>query len=183
MNPNKPLEARVGHSLLMVRLIGVAKLFKAAVLLVVGFFILHVIRVNGNAHDILQDFVNAVRLDPHNEYIHGLLEKALGVQEGTLRWISAGTLIYSGLYLVEGMGLLFDKGWAEWMTVVTTAGFIPFELYEVSKHATPGKLLIVILNFAILVYIAMRLRWRHLRKVQMRRGLPVTSEPANAQGV
>lgn len=180
MDPNKPLEERVGHSLLVVRLIGVAKLFKVAVLLVVGFFILHVLQVHGNAHDILHDFVNAVRLDPNNHYIHGLLEKAMGIKDGTLRLISAGTLIYAGLYTVEGIGLCFDKGWAEWMTVVTTAGFIPFELYEVSRDPTPGKLLIVVLNFVILVYIAMRLRWRHLRKVQLQQRalLPVVTEPA-----
>jgi len=180
-DPNKPLEQRVGHSLLLVRMIAVAKLFKAAVLLVVGFFILHVLKVHGNAHQVLHDFVNTVRLDPNNQFIHGILEKTLGIQDSTLRLISAGTLIYSGLYLVEGIGLFFDKGWAEWMTVVTTAGFIPFEIYEITREVALGRSIIFLLNVAILVYIAMRLRWRHLRKIQQRGELAVPAQtPANA---
>ena len=179
MSSNKPLEQRAGHSMLLVRLIAVAKLLKAAVLLIVGFFVLHVLHVHGNAHDVLHNFVNAVRLDPNNQYIHGVLEKALGIQDGTLRWISAGTLIYSALYLIEGVGLFFDKGWAEWMTVITTAGFIPFELYEISREASPARIIIFVLNIAILVYIALRLHWRHLRKPQQRGELPAPA-PASA---
>jgi len=180
-DPNKPLEQRVGHSLLLVRLIAVAKLFKAAVLLFVGFFILHVLKVHGNAHQVLHDFVNAIRLDPNNQIIHGILEKTLGIQDSTLKLISAGTLIYSALYLAEGIGLFFDKGWAEWMTVVTTAGFIPFEIYEITREVAIGRIIIFLLNVAILVYIAMRLRWRHLRKLQERGHLPLPEQAsANA---
>ena len=44
-NP-KPLSKRPGHSLLIVRLIAVFKFLKAASLLIVGFLILHILRVN-----------------------------------------------------------------------------------------------------------------------------------------
>jgi uncharacterized membrane protein (DUF2068 family) len=182
-DPNKPLEQRVGHSLLLVRLIAVSKLLKAAVLLFVGFFILHVIRVHGTAHDVLLSLVEAVRLDPHNHYLHGILEKTLGIHEGTLKLLSVGTLLYSALYTVEGIGLFFDKGWAEWMTVITTAGFLPLELYELSREITPIRVIIFVLNLLILTYIAMRLRWRHLRTLKERELAAATSpSPAPAAG-
>jgi uncharacterized membrane protein (DUF2068 family) len=166
----KPLEERAGHSLVLVRAIAITKLFKSALLLLVGFFAFHILKIHGNAHDMLQSLVEAVRLDPHNTFIHGLLQKTLGIQESTLRWLSAGTLLYAGLYLGEGIGLFFDKGWAEWLTVITTAGFIPLELLEIARNITPLRVIVFILNGLILVYIALRLRWRHFRAVQEREG-------------
>lgn len=168
MREKKPLELRAGHSLVVVRLIAVSKLLKSVALLVAGFVIMHVFRLDPNVHDAVLAFVNNIRMDPNNHYIHTLLEKSLGVRHETLRWLGAGTLLYSGLYLTEAVGLFFDKGWAEWMTVVTTAGFIPLEIVEISREVTITRVGIFLLNVGILIYISMRLWWRHQRKVEAR---------------
>ena len=42
-----------------------------------------------------------------------------------------GTFLYALLYLVEGIGLLLKKHWAEYFTVVATGLFIPVEIWEV----------------------------------------------------
>jgi uncharacterized membrane protein (DUF2068 family) len=169
-----PLEERHGHSLFLVRLIALGKLFKAACLLVVGGFILHSMQQHSSVYDMLHDVINAMRIDEHNEFIHGLLEKSLGVKPRILPWLSAGTLFYSALYGTEGFGLLFDKGWAEWMTVISTAGFIPLEIFEIFHHPTITRLVIFVINVLVLVYISMRLRWRHMAKhVAKAQGAPV----------
>src|SRR4051795_1319145 len=105
-----PLEKRHGHSLLLVRVIAIGKLIKGFCLLVVGGFILHSIQQHSSVYDMLHDVINAMRIDEHNEFIHGLLEKSLGVNVHILPWLSAGTLVYSALYTTEGIGLLWDKG-------------------------------------------------------------------------
>jgi hypothetical protein len=46
--------------------------------------------------------------------------------------------VYAGLLLTEGLGLLLRKRWAEYLTIITTAGLIPIELYEMSRRATAG---------------------------------------------
>jgi uncharacterized membrane protein (DUF2068 family) len=164
----KPLEQRAGHSLLVVRLIAIGKLFKSACLLIIGVVILHSIQRNTSLYDVLHDVVNAVRVDETNHFIHGILEKSLGVSEKTLRVLSVGTLIYAIIYGTEGIGLLFDKGWAEWMVIISTAGFIPLEFYELHEHLTIFRIIVFLLNIVILIYIAMRLRWRHLAKQHAR---------------
>src|SRR3954469_24373471 len=88
-NP-KPLEKRPGHSLLVLRLIAVFKFIKSASLLVIGIFILRMIRLDHNIHDVLQQFVNDMRLDENNHMIHGVLEKTLGISHTSLRWLSTG---------------------------------------------------------------------------------------------
>jgi len=165
---NKPLEQRHGHSLLIVRLIAVGKLLKSACLFIIGSVIMHSIRLDKSVNEVLHDFINALRIDERNELIHSLLEKSLGVNVHILPWLSAGTIIYSALYAIEGTGLMFDRGWAEWMTVITTAGFIPLEIFEIFRHLTLFRIIIFILNVLVLVYISMRLWWRHLARLEAR---------------
>jgi len=71
---------------------------------------------------------------------------------------SVGTFIYAGLLLTEGIGLLLRKRWAEYFTIITTAGLIPLELYELSKHITATKIAILIINIGIVAYLVARVR-------------------------
>jgi len=103
-------------------------------------------------------------VDPENHYIHGLLERVLRVSPHQLKALSAGTFIYASLFLTEGTGLLLRKGWAEYMTIITTAGLIPLELYEVAKHITAAKIAVLIVNLAIVVYLVMRVRGKGLNR-------------------
>ncbi|HUO08251.1 MAG TPA: DUF2127 domain-containing protein [Phycisphaerae bacterium] len=164
MPEKKPLEKQAGHSLIVIRLIAVFKFLKAASLLIVGVIILRMIRSNHSMHETLLNFVNDLRLDENNHFIHGLLEKTLGIGIKTLRLLSTGTLIYSILFFTEGVGLWFDQGWAEVMTVITTAGFIPLEIWEIHRDPTAVRIIIFTINIALLVYILLRLRWRHHAK-------------------
>ena len=183
-HPPKPLAKVHGHSLLIIRCIAIGKLLKAACLLIIGSVIMHSIHLNKSVHDVLHEFLNALRIDEHNEFIHSLLEKSLGVNVHILPWISIGTLIYALLYSLEGIGLLFDKAWAEWMVILTTAGFIPLELYEIYEHATVLRLVIFVLNVLILIYISLRLRWRHLAKIEARaEGHPIISRDTTPSGI
>jgi uncharacterized membrane protein (DUF2068 family) len=146
------------HSRWPLILIGIGKLLKALALIVVSFYILKLIRPEVHEHwkAVLEDW----RDDPQNHILFGALEKLLSVSVEHLQLLRVGTLVYAGLYGTEGVGLLFDKPWAEWMTVITTAGFIPWELYEVFHHATTGKVGLLFFNILALVYICIRLRWR-----------------------
>ena len=170
----KPLEKRAGHSLLLVRLIALDKFVKGAALVIIGVFILRMIRHDHNLHDTLRDFVNDLRLDENNQYIHGLLEKTLGVSASKLRLLSTGTFIYAVLYFVEGVGLWLDQAWAEWMTVIGTAAFIPIEVMEILKGPTVMRVVIFLLNVLAAIYLILRLKWRHEAKKE---GVDVKTNP------
>jgi uncharacterized membrane protein (DUF2068 family) len=57
------------------------------------------------------------------------------------------------LELVEGVGLLYRKRWAEWLTVVATSLLIPVELYELVRHVSVLKAGGVAVNIVIVVYL------------------------------
>lgn len=138
-------------------LIAIFKLIKGVVLLAVGFGALHFL--HRNLADSLNHWVDVFRVDPDNRMIHGLLTKVLRVSPNQLKTISVGTFIYSALLLTEGVGLSLRKSWAEYFTVVTTAGLIPLEIYEIVEHLTAVKIAVLIVNVAIVIYLIARI-WK-----------------------
>lgn len=137
-------------------LIAVFKLIKGILLLAIGIGAHRLLR-----HDIAQTvahWVDILRVDPDNRFIHRLLARVLSLTPAQLRAASVGTFVYSGLLLTEGIGLLLRKRWAEYFTIITTAGLIPIEVYEIGKHVTAAKVGVLIVNVAIVVYLVRRVR-------------------------
>ncbi len=75
--------------------------------------------------------------------------------------MSAGTFFYAALLSTEGIGLLLRKHWAEYFTVITTAALIPLEVYELIRHFTAVKVVVLVINIAIVWYLVLRLRKPH----------------------
>jgi uncharacterized membrane protein (DUF2068 family) len=139
-------------------LIGTLKLFKALLLLVVGI---------GAIKFLHRDVVNTVmhwtqvlRVDPDNRFVHGLLVKIFRVTPKQLKELSVGTLLYAGLFATEGVGLLLQKRWAEYFTIITTSALIPLEIYELALHFTVTKLILTFVNVLIVWYLVARVRSR-----------------------
>ncbi|MDQ6632395.1 MAG: DUF2127 domain-containing protein [Verrucomicrobiota bacterium] len=99
-----------------------------------------------------------LHLDPEGTFFYRVLERFSSVDDHRLRQISAGTFFYSVLMLTEGVGLLFEKRWAEWLTVFVTASFIPFEIYEIYRHLSTSKVVVLLINIVIVGYLILRLR-------------------------
>jgi uncharacterized membrane protein (DUF2068 family) len=136
--------------------IGIFKLVKGLLLVATGLGALSLL--HKDLFDTIGRWVTVLRVDPDNHYIHAAIGKLLNVTPKQLREISAGTFFYAALLLTEGIGLLLRKHWAEYFTVITTAGLIPLEIYELVKHFTAVKVAVLVVNVAIVVYLVMRLR-------------------------
>ncbi len=139
-------------------LIAAFKLLKGVVLLAVGVGALRLL--HKDVAGLADHWINAFRVDPHNRYIHWLLAKLPMVDDRKLKELSVGTFIYSAIFLTEGTGLAFQKRWAEYFTIITTASFLPLEVYEIIRHATAAKGVALLINIAVVVYLVRELR-RH----------------------
>lgn len=106
----------------------------------------------------VQRWADLFRVDPHNHYLHLILEKLGKVDAKKLRELSIGTFVYSALFLTEGIGLALRKRWAEYLTIISTAGLIPLEIYELVKHASVSKVVLLVANIAIVAYLVLELR-------------------------
>jgi len=141
---------------LWIVLIGLFKLVKAASLLVVGIGLLNL--MHRDAAATVAHWVDYFRLDPEDRYIHNVLSRVLRVTPRQLRELSAGTLIYAALFLTEGTGLLMRKHWAEYLTVISTALFVPLEIYELFERFTLIRLSVLAINLGIVWYLVVRLK-------------------------
>jgi uncharacterized membrane protein (DUF2068 family) len=132
------------------------KLMKGLGLLALGIGVLRLLHKDVAAE--IAQWLDVLRVDPHNHYIQKLLEKLGMVDDRKLKALSIGTFFYSALFLTEGVGLALRKRWAEYLTIISTASLLPLEVYEIAKGASPAKILVLLANIAIVVYLVIEVR-------------------------
>lgn len=137
-------------------LVAAYKLIKGLGLLALGIGALRMLHKDVAA-EIVQ-WLDALRVDPHNHYIQMLLEKLGMVDDRKLKALSIGTFFYSALFLTEGVGLALRKRWAEYLTIISTASLLPLEVYEIAKLADAARIVVLLANIAIVVYLVIEVR-------------------------
>jgi uncharacterized membrane protein (DUF2068 family) len=137
-------------------LIAAFKLIKGLALLALGIGALRLLHKDVAAE--VAQWIDILRVDPHNYYIRKLMEKLGMVDDRKLRALSIGTFFYSGLFLTEGVGLALRKRWAEYLTIISTASLLPLEVYEIVKHVSAAKILVLVANIGIVVYLVREVR-------------------------
>ncbi len=145
----------IGHSAVL-RLIAVFKFAKAVLFVLVAVGAMKI--MHQDVGDALERWVQMFGLDPDNQFIGGLIQRASGLTPAHLKVASVASLTYSAIFFTEGIGLWLLKLWAEWLTVIVTSSLIPLELYEIHRHSSPLKFVVLILNVAIVVYLIARIR-------------------------
>jgi uncharacterized membrane protein (DUF2068 family) len=142
----------------MLPVIAAFKLGKAILLFIVAFGF-HDLR-RGNAESIITGWVHAVRIDPESHYAHLFISGITGIPPAKLHDLGIGTFLYGLLFLTEGTGLMLQVRWAEYLTIVSTLGFLPLEIFELVEK--PGhkytKAVVLFLNILIAVYLILNLR-------------------------
>jgi uncharacterized membrane protein (DUF2068 family) len=137
-------------------LIGVFKLFKVFLLIAVGIGAINFL--HKDAATTVMHWTQVLRVDPDNRLVHRLLVKIFRVTPKQLKELSVGTFLYAGLFATEGVGLLLRRRWAEYFTIVTTGGLIPLEIFELARHFTVTKSVVLLINVLIVGYLVARVR-------------------------
>jgi uncharacterized membrane protein (DUF2068 family) len=137
-------------------LIAAFKLVKSFALLALGIGALKLL--HKDVATIVEHWINVFEVDPHNRYIHRLLEKLPMLDDRRLKELSVGTFVYSAIFFTEGIGLALGKRWAEYFTIITTSSLLPIEIYELDKQVSMGKAVALVINLAVVVYLVRELR-------------------------
>src|SRR5450432_3804241 len=140
----------------VVRLIAIFKLLKSVLLIAVGMSTLHLL--HKDIASVAEHWVKLLGLDPGNRYVERALQKAGNLTPDKIRSLGVGSFIYAGLFLTEGIGLWLVKRWAEWLSVIITTSLVPVEVYEIHRHPSLIKGLVLILNIAVVGYLVYRIR-------------------------
>jgi uncharacterized membrane protein (DUF2068 family) len=152
----------------MLRLIAAFKLLKGLLLLAVGFAALRL--VHADVAEFVTQWARHLGLNSQNRYLDRVLARLSTIDEKTLVSVGAGSFFYAALLITEGIGLWLRRRWAEYFTAIVTASFIPLEIYEIVKHFTVLRVVVLAVNVAIVIYLVLRLRReRHEPRARRRR--------------
>lgn len=139
-----------------IHLIAAEKALKAFVLIAIAYKLLTLL--GSDVHAWAEDFVQRHGINEANKYVASALEKLVGVTDRQITFLSIGAVLYALLLFVEGVGLWLQKRWAEYLTAISTALFIPVEIYEIFERFTWFRVAILAVNLFIVWYLTTRLR-------------------------
>lgn len=81
------------------------------------------------------------------------LNRLVGLNPKTLRLLLFTAVVYAVLEGAEAFGLWRGRRWAEYLTALATAGFLPLEIDELIKKVSVGRVVALVVNLAVLVYL------------------------------
>jgi uncharacterized membrane protein (DUF2068 family) len=138
---------------LVIRLIALFKLVKAAMLIALGLGALSM----QHEHSWLGTWIHALAIDPHGKLVTALIARISSFDARQLEEIGIGSLLYAAVFVVEGVGLMLRRMWAEVMTVIITTSFIPLEIYELVEQKSWAKGAVIVVNVLVVLYLLRRL--------------------------
>jgi uncharacterized membrane protein (DUF2068 family) len=140
----------------VILLIAIFKLAKASLLVLAGIGVLRF--VHEDAARAIEHGAELIRIDPHGHYAQAVIAKVDRIDPTRAELIGIATFVYAAVFATEGLGLLTRKRWAEWFTVIVTASFVPLEAYEIAKEPHPLRIVVLLVNLAIVAYLVWRLK-------------------------
>lgn len=103
----------------------------------------------------LNSLANQTGADTHPIVIKEL-HRLLTLQKGSLLVLAITSIAYCVVEGTEAVGLWLEKRWAEYLTALATAGFLPFEILELMKSVSVLKLVVLVVNLAILIWLVIK---------------------------
>jgi len=146
----RPGRARKHHDsgLLM---IGLFKLVEAVFFLLVGVGAIHFI--HHDLGDAATRLAERLRFDLDGRLMTWVMDQLDDITAHRLRQIGIATFFYAGLRITEGVGLVMEKTWAEYLTVGVTMSFLPWEIYEIGRHPDWVRIGLFVINLLVLAYL------------------------------
>lgn len=89
-----------------------------------------------------------------------LIDWLLGLGPHQYQLFGVAALAYASLYAVQGGGLWLGKRWAEYLVVIETGLLLPLELWELHHRFSVLKLVALVVNVAVVLYLLRLLRMR-----------------------
>jgi uncharacterized membrane protein (DUF2068 family) len=164
---------RRGHALreaIVMRLIAINKATHALAFSLIALALMltriNLFRMQTSAQAVL-DFLNRRVGDTgqgdSRSWLEDKLEELLNMKSHTIALLLALALTYAVVEWAEAVGLWLERRWAEYLTVIATAGFLPLEIHELSKRVTALRVLALVTNLALLVWLVRNKRLFGLR--------------------
>ena len=156
----KPRRDAELHDAIFMRLIALNKGIHAVVftLLASGLFLLKA-RL-GSLQSFADRILNAIQgpleasgPEASRTWLARQLAHVLNLRGHTVTLLIVIAALYAAVEWVEAIGLWQERHWAEYLTVIATAGFLPLEIHELTKRVTVLRVVALIINVALVFWL------------------------------
>ena len=103
-------------------------------------------------------------IDPETHYRRLFIQSVAKATRYPINQIVGFALAYSTIRFAEGIGLWQGKHWAEWFAVISVALYLPLELQHFARHPTALSAGVILVNTALILYLANLLVQQRARK-------------------
>ena len=152
-----------------VRAVASLEALKGVLVVVAGFGLLSL--VHHDLQTVAESLVRLSHLNPARHYPQVFIEAAANLNDSRLRLLAALAFLYACARFVEAYGLWRVRAWAEWFAIVSGGIYLPVEVFELLKHATILKGVVLLVNVAIVAYLIFY-RWFSRQMNQKATNLP-----------
>jgi uncharacterized membrane protein (DUF2068 family) len=127
------------------------KALKATLLTALGVTVLSAI--HRDPVDLVVQIAQAVHLPVTSRLFDRAVALALRATPKNEVAIAATAFGYAFVLAMEGVGLYLRRTWARWFTIGATSSLIPFEVYEIVREPRLLRVLVLLLNAGVVVYL------------------------------
>ncbi len=166
----RPARGRALRDLLILRILSVERVLRGMFIVLAAYAVWRFSNSQDAVRQLFERDLTALRpvavhfhYDLDHSPVVDTIRRTFTYRRSTLVAVAAALLAYALIELVEGVGLWLAKRWAEYLTVVATAAFLPLEGYELTEHVSGLKIATLALNVLAVLYIMLAKRLFGLR--------------------
>ena len=156
----KPRRGKPLHEAILMRLIAINKGTHAAFFTVLAMMLLLLESNFTRLHNWAQSVVDGLNSQigdtgqgASQTWLSRQMRHLLDLQPGTVHVLLALALVYAVIEWTEAIGLWKERRWAEYLTVIATAGFLPLEIHELLDRVTVLRAVALIVNVALIIWL------------------------------
>lgn len=156
----RPRRGKSLEDAILLRLIAIDRAVHSIMftLLAIGLLLLEtnlgqVQQVGADMADKLNIAVSNSGQQAGRSFVARSFHEVLNLRQHELKILLFTAIAYAVVEGVEAVGLWRERRWAEYLTVVATAGFLPFELIELANKVTVLRVGALVVNIAVLLWL------------------------------
>ena len=108
---------------------------------------------NRDIWGIAESFLEFFHVNPYNHYVGVFIDLVYRISDVRLWKIATVAGVYTTLRFVEAYGLWYALPWAEWLAFASGTIYIPFETADLIHRPTWFRLLVLVVNLVIVLYM------------------------------
>jgi len=132
-------------------MVAILEVTKAAIVLLLGCELFHL--MHENLDEVAERFVRVLHVNPEGKLSNLFFELASHFSDRNLWVLALGALAYVSVRLIEAYGLWREREWAQWFSLLSTALYLPPELYWMLIHPSWLKCAVLAINIVIFLFM------------------------------